>query len=77
MKNDKYYRELVLKMHEVSVVPPQTVGPLTPLYRLLVPQLKYFPFKALVVLSFLFVFLAYLVFGAWLVRLAELLQKSF
>lgn len=77
MKNDEFYRSLVAKMHQVAVVPPQNVGFLTPFYKKLVPQLKYFPFKTLIPLSLLAIFMAYLIFGTWLVRLAELLQLSF
>ena len=77
MKNDKLYDLLVAKMHEVMVVPPQTVGPLTPIYKKVVPQFKYFPFKALLPISLFAIFMAYLMFGTWLVKLAELLQKSF
>jgi len=77
MKNDKFYRELVLKMHEVSVVPPQTVGPFTPVYKIVAGKLKFFPFKVIVPLSFLFILFAYLIFGTSLVKLAELLQAGF
>ena len=77
MNNDKFYRELVIKMHEVSVVPPQTVGPLTPVYKIVVRELKFFPFKVIIPLSFLFILAAYLIFGPGLVKLAEALQAGF
>ena len=77
MKNNKFYRELIIKMHEVSVVPPQTVGPLTPVYKKVVRELKFFPFKVIIPISFLFILFAYLIFGTWLVKLAETLQTGF
>lgn len=77
MRNDRFYEKLVLKMQEVSVVPPQNLGLFTPLYRKLVPQFKFFPLKALVPLSFLFILGAYLLFGTLMVRLAEILQTAF
>ena len=77
MKNEDFYKSLVSKMHEIGVVPPQNIGPLTPFYKKLVPKLKYFPFKALFPVSFMAILAAYLIFGVWLVKLAEILQKSF
>ena len=77
MKNDKLFAKLVVKMHQVSVVPPQTVGPFTPLYKKISVQLKYFPFRALLPLSLFFILFAYLMLGTKLVKLAELLQTGF
>jgi len=68
---------LVLKMHEVSVVPPQTVGPFTPLYKLLVSRLKFFPVVAILPFSLFLIFIAYIFFGVLLVSLASVLQASF
>jgi len=64
-------------MQQVAVVPPQTVGPFTPLYKRFVPQLKYFPFRTLIPLSLLAILFAYIIFGTRLVKLASLLQLSF
>lgn len=77
MENDFFYQQLVAKMQQVSIVPPQNMGPLTPLYKRLVPQFKHFPFKALIPLSLLAILFAYLIFGTKLVRLASILQFSF
>ena len=64
-------------MYQVTVVPPQSMGPLTPLYKRLVPWFKYFPFKTLIPASLLAILFAYLIFGSKLVKLASLLQLSF
>ncbi|OGG03902.1 hypothetical protein A2W14_05535 [Candidatus Gottesmanbacteria bacterium RBG_16_37_8] len=77
MKNDYFYQRLVDKMQQMAVIPPQTVGPLTPLYKRLVPQFKFFPFKILIPASFVAIIFAYLIFGLKLVKLASLLQLSF
>lgn len=77
MKNDKFYPILVSKMNQLAAVPPQTVGPFTPLYKKLTSQFKVFPFKSLLLVSFLSVIFAYLIFGHRLVKLASLLQFGF
>lgn len=77
MKNDKFYQVLVSKMQEVAVVPPQSVGPLTPFYKMVVPQLKYSPWRSMSVISILLAFFLYLVLGPILVKLASILQFGF
>jgi hypothetical protein len=77
MRNDKLYNQLVAKMHQVAVVPPQTVGPLTPIYKKLAVRLKFTPWRYTVVLAFLFTLCLYLILGQTLVKLASILQYGF
>ena len=77
MKNDKFYQELVLKMHEVAVVPPQEVGPFTYMYKCIVPHFKFYPWISVSIISALSASVLYLLFGPLLVKLASILQYGF
>jgi hypothetical protein len=68
---------LVTKMQEVAVVPPQTVGPFTGIYKRIVPSLKVAPWRSVVLTSFLLTCCLYFLFGPLLVRLASFLQFGF
>lgn len=77
MNNDKIYQNLVHKMHEVSVLPQQTLGPFTPLYRTVIPYAKVAPWRWFAVGSFMTGVFLYIVFGALIVRLMSILQHGF
>lgn len=77
MNNDKLYRELVAKMQEMAIVPPQTIGPLTFAYKRLVPYLKYAPWRSTLSVSFLLSIFLYLFIGSTIVKIASLLQIGF
>lgn len=77
MSEDKFYQTLVSKMNEVAQVAPQTIGPLTPFYKKIVPQFKFYPWKSGIVLSVLGATFLYLLFGSALVKLASILQFGF
>ena len=78
MKNDLFYKALVAKMEEISIVSPQTVGPFTGVYKRIVPQFKVSPWRSAFVLSFAATVVLYLLFGTrLLVRLASILQYGF
>lgn len=77
MKKDKTYSLLLAKMHEVTILPPQDVGLLTPLYKKVVPQFKFYPLKSAIVLSLILVFFLYIILGPALVKVATLLQYGF
>jgi len=76
-KKDKIYQKLIAKMDEVSSLPTQEVGPFTPLYKMIVSQLKFYPWRVTTALSVIIAFLLYLIFGHALVKLASLLQFGF
>jgi len=77
MKEDKTYQLLVQRMHEVALLPTQNVGFFTPLYKKIVPKLKFSPWKSATVISVTAAVCLYIMLGAILVRLASLLQFGF
>lgn len=77
MRNPSTYQLLVAKMQEVSVVPPQTVGPFTGAYKRIVPFLKFAPWRAALLLSVSVTVFLYLIFGSTLVKIASILQFGF
>ncbi|MBI2617629.1 hypothetical protein HYW55_05850 [Candidatus Gottesmanbacteria bacterium] len=77
MKNDRVYELLVAKMQEMTVVPPQTLGPLTFAYKRIVPYLKFAPWRSTVTFSFLLSVFLYFLLGSTVVKIASLLQFGF
>ncbi len=77
MTSDKTYQLLVAKMHEVTIIPTQTVGPLTDVYKKIVPFFKIYPWKSTAVLALTVSVILYLLFGPALVKLASTLQFGF
>jgi len=77
MNDDNFYKSLVSKMEEVALVKPQNVGRLTPFYKRIAPQFKFYPWKSAVALSFLGALFLYFVFGSAVVKLASILQFGF
>lgn len=76
MKTDTY-RRFVKRWEEVTDLPPQTVGPLTPLYKAIVRRLKVMPWPALVLCSLVVVIGLYLLIGSAITLLVSLLQRGF
>lgn len=77
MKNDALYQNLVLKMREVAILPPQEVGPFTCLYKRVVPQFKNQTWKSTSILALFATCLLYILFGTTLVRVVSTLQFGF
>jgi len=71
------YQRFVKRWEEVTDLPPQTVGPLTPYYKALTRRLKVMPWPALVLGSLVVVFVLYLVFGSAITLIVSLLQRGF
>ena len=71
------YRKFVKRWEEVTDLPPQTVGPLTPYYKAFTRRLKVMPWPALVLGSLVVVFALYLVFGSAITLIVSLLQRGF
>ena len=71
------YRRFVKRWEEVTDLPPQTVGPLTPYYKLITRRLKVMPWPALVVGSLVVAIVLYLVLGSAVTTLVSLLQRGF
>jgi hypothetical protein len=75
--NTTEYERLVLKMREVSTLPQQTFGPLTPLYRMMVPHFKQALWRPLFFGTVIASIVLYGVLGASVVVLASILQQNF
>ena len=71
------YQKFVRRWEEVTDLPPQTVGPLTPFYKAIVRRLKVMPWSALVFCSLLVVIGLYLLIGSAVTLLVSLLQRGF
>jgi len=75
--SDITYKKFVKRWEEVTDLPPQTVGPLTPYYKALTRRLKVMPWPALVAGSLVIVLVLYLLLGSAITLLVSLLQRGF
>ena len=71
------YKKFVKRWEEVTDLPPQTVGPLTPFYKAIVRRLKVMPWPALVFCSLIVVIGLYVFVGSAITLLVSILQKGF
>lgn len=71
------YQKFVARWEEVMELPPQRLGPLTPLYKVFVKHLKVMPWPLLVFGSLVVVFGLYLLIGSAITFLVSLLQRGF
>jgi hypothetical protein len=71
------YQKFVKLWEEVTDLPPQTVGPLTPLYKAIARRLKVMPWPALVFCSLVVVIGLYLIIGSAITLLVSILQRGF
>lgn len=76
-KSDTTYERFVKRWEEVTDLPPQTLGPLTPHYKALVKRLKVMPWPAFVAVGVLTVVGLYFLLGTTIVFLTTLLQRGF
>lgn len=74
---DALYNKFVKRWEEVTELPPQTVGALTPYYKAAVKRLKVMPWPVLVFAAVLFVGVLYLLIGSTVVILTSILQRGF
>lgn len=74
---DALYHKFVKRWEEITDLPPQTVGPLTPYYKRVVRRLKVMPWPALVVAAIVTVVAMYLVIGSAITIVTSILQKGF
>lgn len=75
--DDKLYNNFKHRWQEVTELPPQTLGPLTPVYKRTVPYFKIAPWRILVPLSFIMVAAAALILEITATQVASLLQRGF
>ena len=71
------YQKFVHRWEEVTDLPPQTVGPLTPLYKAVTRRLKVMPWPLLVVCALLVVIGLYLFIGSAVTLIVSILQRGF
>ena len=75
--NDVLYKKFVKRWEEVTDLPPTTLGPLTPYYKLIVKRLKVMPWPALILVAVTVAVALYLVLGTAITFLVSLLQRGF
>jgi len=71
------YNKLVTRWNEVTELPPQTIGPLTGIYKRITHRLKTMPLPVLVGISICLVFGLLIVLGPSFTALVSLLQRGF
>ena len=74
---DLLYNKFVKRWEEVTDLPTQTVGPLTPFYKAFVKRLKVMPWPLLVAGSLVLVVGLYLLLGSAVTLLVTILQRGF
>jgi len=76
MEDDAYQR-FVKRFRETTDIPPQTVGPLTPYYKIVTKRLKVMPWPLLVFGGICVVALLYVLLGPSITRFVSVLQRGF
>ena len=71
------YQKFVKRWEEVTDLPPQTLGPATPLYKACVRHLKVMPWPVLVFFSLVLVIALYVIIGSAVTLLVSILQRGF
>lgn len=74
---DALYHKFVKRWEEVTELPTQSVGPLTPYYKTITRRLKVMPWPVLVVGSVVVVIGLYVLLGSAITLLVSILQKGF
>ena len=75
--DDVLYRKFKHRWEEVTELPPQTLGPLTYVYKRSVPYLKIAPWRILLPLSFVMVAAIALLLEITATQVASILQRGF
>jgi len=74
---DVTYKKFIARWEEVVDLPPQTLGPFTPLYKALIRRLKVMPWPYFVLLATMVVLALYFLIGSTIALLVTLLQRGF
>lgn len=74
---DATYQKFVKRWEEVVEIPPQSLGPLTKVYKLVTKRLKIMPWPWFVAGSFCIAVLLYIMFGSAVSAIVSLLQRGF
>lgn len=75
--SDATYQKFVKRLEEVTELPPQTLGPLTGIYKQFARRLKVMPWPWFIGVSFLVAVAFYIVFGSAIATLFTILQRGF
>lgn len=76
MKNNNK-QAFLNRWQETTDIPPQTIGPITPIYKEVTKRLKTMPFPMFIVLSVVIVGVLLYVFGSSITSYVTLLQRGF
>ncbi|HCM82464.1 MAG: hypothetical protein UW37_C0007G0017 [Candidatus Gottesmanbacteria bacterium GW2011_GWA2_44_17] len=74
---DALYERFQKKWSQTMDLPPQTVGPLTPYYKMVTKQLKVMPLPILFLLSTALIICLFFLIGSGITFLTSLLQRGF
>jgi len=75
--SDALYGRFQKKWNEVTDLPPQTVGPFTPYYKMVTKRLKVMPLPKLIIISIICILALFYIFGSGITFLASILQRGF
>lgn len=73
----RLYPALRKKQLELALLPPQTLGPFTPLYHRIMPYIKVAPWRIIFISTIVATFFLRLLLGHSFVFLASLLQRGY
>ncbi len=76
MSNTTYHK-FIRRWEEVIDLPPQTLGPLTPVYKALIRRLKVMPWPYFALTAAALVVALYILIGSAITLLVTLLQRGF
>jgi len=71
------YAKFLRRWEEVTELPPQSLGPLTGLYKRLTKRFKVMPWPWFVSMSIMVAIALYILFGSAITYLVTLLQRGF
>jgi len=74
---DAFYERFQKRWGEITDLPPQTVGPFTPYYKMVTKRLKVMPFPMLMLLSIMAILALFFILGSGITFLASVLQRGF
>lgn len=74
---DALLEKFIGRWEQTTDLPTQTMGPLTPYYKMLTKRLKVFPWPLLFVAGIGVVIGLYMVFGPGIAPITSLLQRGF
>lgn len=74
---DAFYERFQKKWNETTDLPPQTVGPFTPYYKMVTKRLKVMPIPILLLISIVLIIVLFFILGSGITFLTSILQRGF